>query len=424
MADETTSTQTETTATNTFVVPVPDPGQNITVLLDAQQIPQITFDPGTESTQEFVGNDLVFTLPGGAVLTFEDFAADVNNGDVTAIMLADGTVIPIEALMAAWNLEVPETAAGPAEAGGGSSQYADDMGDALAGINKLGVQDPDPLAAAAPQVQEDEQTPIELPPVVEVSIDDVTVTEPDVEETVTATFTVTLSQATTEDVTIDFTTADGTAISGGSGVAENDYGFTSGTVTIPAGSTSATIEVTVIGDNYFEGNEQFFVNLSNATGPAVIVDDQGVGTILDNDQPTVSISAVEGGAANEGNPVTFQVELDKPSDEDTLVTINVYTGQSDDATEDLDYDSSGGKDVQTYTVTIPAGYTSATFDVNTYEDTIYEVDETFSAQITSVSNPVGTILVDSTPATGTILDDDDQPVFSIDDVTVTEGVDA
>ncbi len=152
MADETTSTQTETTATNTFVVPVPDPGQNITVLLDAQQIPQITFDPGTESTQEFVGNDLVFTLPGGAVLTFEDFAADVNNGDVTAIMLADGTVIPIEALMAAWNLEVPETAAGPAEASGGGSQYADDMGDALAGINKLGVQDPDPLAAAAPEV--------------------------------------------------------------------------------------------------------------------------------------------------------------------------------------------------------------------------------------------------------------------------------
>ena len=171
MADETTSTQTETTATNTFVVPVPDPGQNITVLLDAQQVPQITFDPGTESTQEFVGNDLVFTLPGGAVLTFEDFAADVNNGDVTAIMLADGTVIPIEALMAAWNLEVPETAAGPAEASGGGSQYADDMGDALAGINKLGVQDPDPLAAAAPEVLEDEQVAIPVsennPPVVE-----------------------------------------------------------------------------------------------------------------------------------------------------------------------------------------------------------------------------------------------------------------
>ena len=57
MADETTSTQTETTAANTFVVPVPEPGQNLTVQLEAEQVPQINFDPGTESTQEFVGAD-------------------------------------------------------------------------------------------------------------------------------------------------------------------------------------------------------------------------------------------------------------------------------------------------------------------------------------------------------------------------------
>ena len=82
---------------------------------------------------------------------------------------------------------------------------------------------------------------------------------------------------TNADVTVDFTTADGTAIAGGSGIAENDYGSTSGTVTIPAGSTSATVQVYVYGDNYQEGDEQFFLNLSNPDN-AVILDDTGVGT--------------------------------------------------------------------------------------------------------------------------------------------------
>ncbi len=159
MADEnTTSTQTEATAANTVVVPVLEPGQTLTVTMDAEQVPQINFDPGTESTQEFVGTDLVFTLDNGAVLTFEDFAANINDGDVTSIMLADGSIIPIDALIAAWNLEVPETAAGAGAAGGGSSEYGDDMGDALGGITKLGVQDPDPFGGEAPEDQEDEQT--------------------------------------------------------------------------------------------------------------------------------------------------------------------------------------------------------------------------------------------------------------------------
>ncbi len=51
------------------------------------------------------------------------------------------------------------------------------------------------------------------------------------------TFAVTLSRAPTGNVTVDYATSDGTAQAGA------DYTATSGTLTIPAGSTSATIEV-------------------------------------------------------------------------------------------------------------------------------------------------------------------------------------
>ena len=178
--EDTTNTQTETTAANTVVVPVPEPGQALTVTVDAEQIPQLSFDPGTESTQEFVGSDLVFTLDNGAVLTFEDFAVSINDGEVSSIMLADGSIIPIDALIAAWSLEVPETAAGEATASGGASAYGDDMGDALSGIDKLGTQNPDPFGATSLAPVEDEQTPVlapeNLPPVATAATATITVT--------------------------------------------------------------------------------------------------------------------------------------------------------------------------------------------------------------------------------------------------------
>ncbi len=57
---------------------------------------------------------------------------------------------------------------------------------------------------------------------------------------------------------------------------------TSGTVTIPAGQTSAQIVVQVNGETAVEDDEQFFVNLTAATN-ASILDGQGRGTILNDD---------------------------------------------------------------------------------------------------------------------------------------------
>jgi len=157
MADDKTLQQKTGSTTDTLIIPKPNPGQITTITLESGQIPQLLFDPGTESTQEFVGNDLVFTMENGAILTFTDFATTINDGDVTSIMLEDGTVIPIEALMAAWELKVPEVAAGETT---GAGEYRDDMGAALDGINKLGPQDPGTLPAATPQVLDDDQVAV------------------------------------------------------------------------------------------------------------------------------------------------------------------------------------------------------------------------------------------------------------------------
>jgi Calx-beta domain len=96
------------------------------------------------------------------------------------------------------------------------------------------------------------------------------------------TFTVSLSSACDEVVTVNYATADGTA------VADADYLATSGTLTFMPGETTKSITVYAFG--YVDGwpwtfSESFFVNLSEASGNAVIADFQGVGTIVVDSEP-------------------------------------------------------------------------------------------------------------------------------------------
>src|SRR5205823_1022503 len=74
-----------------------------------------------------------------------------------------------------------------------------------------------------------------------VTINDVSVTEGNT-GTISATFTVSLSAAYGQPVTVHYTTADGTATAG------SDYTAVSGDVSFDAGQTTRTITVAVLGD--------------------------------------------------------------------------------------------------------------------------------------------------------------------------------
>jgi hypothetical protein len=99
-----------------------------------------------------------------------------------------------------------------------------------------------------------------------------------------ATFTISLSAPSASDVTVQAATASDTAIStiGGClyGFLHPDYAAVNRTITIPAGSTSATVSVPICGDVIAEPVERFFMNLSNPVN-ATIFDNRGVATIVD-----------------------------------------------------------------------------------------------------------------------------------------------
>ncbi len=124
------------------------------------------------------------------------------------------------------------------------------------------------------------------------SINNVTVKEGD-RGTKAATFTVSLSAASTAAVQVDYTTVNGTAKAG------SDYQATSGTLVFAAGETSKPIKVTVKEDTSFERAEKFSVNLRNPVN-ATIADALGQATIRNDDAKPLVQFAEKNYSVNEG----------------------------------------------------------------------------------------------------------------------------
>ena len=225
-----------------------------------------------------------------------------------------------------------------------------------------------------------------------VSISNVSVAEGNA-GTTNAVFTVELSRASSQVITVDFSTADGTATAG------SDYVASSGTLTFNPGETAKTITVVVNGDTLSETNETFFVNLSNAVN-ATILDGQGGSTIIndDNPPPAISINDVTLAEGNSGTTnAVFTVTLSPASSQAVTVSYSTANGS---AVAGSDYVGMAG------ILTFNPGDTTRTITVLVNGDTDVEPNETFFVNLTSATN-------------ATIVDGQGVATITNDDTTVT-----
>ena len=210
-----------------------------------------------------------------------------------------------------------------------------------------------------------------------------------------AIFTVTLSHASSQAVTVDYATSDGTATAG------DDYATSTGaqgTLTIPAGLRRGEISVFVADDDEAEGSETFHITLSNPQNAAIA---EGAGTatatIRDDDRSTITIA---GAQASEGDgTIDFAVTLDHASTSDITVDYATFDGS---ATQPDDYTAAAG------TLTIAANTTTATIAIALTDNTFIEEAESFLVRL---SNPTGAEVA-TTEAIGIILDDDNLPIVA------------
>lgn len=95
------------------------------------------------------------------------------------------------------------------------------------------------------------------------------------------TFTVNLSAASGQTIRVNYATVNGTATAS-TAASSFDYTATTGTLTIAPGQISGAVSVVVNSDQVFEGNESFYVLLSNAVN-ASIGRARGMATIVNDD---------------------------------------------------------------------------------------------------------------------------------------------
>ncbi len=106
-------------------------------------------------------------------------------------------------------------------------------------------------------------------------------------------FKVSLAAAMTTTVSVNFATAGGTATSGA------DFIARSGTLTFTPGQTEKVVTVAVIGDRLVEMDETLSLTLS-APVRGTILDGTGIGTIINNDRPSIVIA--DAAPVTEGDP--------------------------------------------------------------------------------------------------------------------------
>jgi Calx-beta domain/Domain of unknown function (DUF4114) len=169
----------------------------------------------------------------------------------------------------------------------------------------IGYSFDETIGTAKVNIIDDEQAPV-------ISIDDVTITEAN--GTRDLTFTVALSNASDDIVTVDYASADGTANS------DCDYTATTGslsfapsdlipdTTAFTPGETRKTVTIKIDGDADVEDTEIFLLNLKNAVGGS-IGKATGTGTIENDDLAPVIVVGVPTG----GNSIPLIPEvIEKP----------------------------------------------------------------------------------------------------------------
>jgi hypothetical protein len=111
-----------------------------------------------------------------------------------------------------------------------------------------------------------------------ITINNVSKAEAKNRKTTLFTFTVSLSAASDQPVTMSFQTVNGTATT-----SDNDYIAKTGTLTFAPGETTKTITIEVKGDNKREANETFYLDLFGLSGNALFTKNCGIGAILNDD---------------------------------------------------------------------------------------------------------------------------------------------
>lgn len=209
----------------------------------------------------------------------------------------------------------------------------------------------------------------------------------------TASITVKRVGGSDGQVSVQYASANGTAIAG------QDYAIASGTVTLASGVSTATFSVLVIDDEVYESGETINLTLSNPAGGATLAPlTSATLTIIENEPRKAGQLQFVGASesiSESGGKITVIVERVNGSDGNISVDYSPFQFA---ATPKVDFDGGSG------TLEFANGETQKSFELTIVEDNIYEGNETFTLQLSQVRG--GGFIGNSDKMTITILENE------------------
>ena len=348
-------------------------------IAEAGGITTITITPSIPVDGEGIPVSLFAIIGGGSATAGDDFVVTAING-VALPPNDDGSVTLVnhfsESLIKARITAVNDS--------------ADELNETIP-ISALSTETSDEFDDVTVTITDDDAAPsVSLPSSATVDEDAGTMSLP-----------VSLSEASSKTVTVDYATADGTGAN--TAEARSDYTAKSGTLTFTAGQTLKTISVTITNDTNDEYDETFTVSLSSPSNAALGSAVKSTVTITDNDSaPTVSMSSLYITIVSERvSTQTQKVRLSTASGKAVAVD---YATADGTAVAGEDYESASG------TLRFEAGEDEKTISVTILSDTKDEYNESYTV---SLSNPSNATLGTRDEASLTIVDDDPSPAVSL-----------
>ena len=231
-------------------------------------------------------------------------------------------------------------------------------------------------------------------------------------------FTINSTKAIDEAVILNYTTT-------GSGTAGTDYTAPTGSVELPALATTTTFDIQTATDEIVEEDETIIITISSVTAINKVAEESinfsnapATGTIRNvGSAANLSITPVNAAVA-EGEAIIFTINSTKAIGR--AITINYATADTNDnwTASASDYTASGS-------IMLPAEAMSATFAIQTIQDTIAEANEPFTVNLSGVAAgniPESAITFDATPIRLTINNDGDKAIITVNrPATADEG---
>ncbi len=214
----------------------------------------------------------------------------------------------------------------------------------------------------------------------------------------TVTISANLDSVVSEDIEVII-------VSQGSAVIGEDYNIPNeGKIVIPEGSLSASINIEIINDIFYNESLSLSFDIEKVTGGgAVFTSNSGVDVIIANDDanPGIEIAVVEAFVV-EGSGIILSAKTSNISDEDIVVQL----ATSGVAQDGADYFIANNK-----VITIPSGSLTGTTTLSAIEDSIYELSKVLTVDIESVTGG-GAVEAGIQSVDVTILDNEEFPSVS------------